>query len=62
MVASDFEGLGGYRSLEIEGQVATKPYNCYFSRVFQASVCIATYGMSVPFLHVHTESTDSVII
>ncbi len=38
-----------------------KPYNCCFSRVFQASVCIATYmyGMSVPSLH--TESTDSVI-
>ncbi len=29
------------------------------SRVFQASVCMATYGMSVPSLH--TESTDSVI-
>ncbi len=34
-------------------------YSCCFSRVFQASVCIATYGMSVPSLH--TESTDSVI-
>ncbi len=32
---------------------------CPFGRVFQASVCIATYGMSVPSLH--TESTDSVI-
>ncbi len=36
-----------------------KPYSCCFSRVFQASICIATYGMSVPSLH--TESTDSVI-
>ncbi len=59
MVASDFDGLGGYRTLAYEGQVPTKPYNCCFSRVFQASVCIATYGMSVPSLH--TESTDSVI-
>ncbi len=59
MVASDFDGLRGYRTLEYEGQVPTKPYNCCFSRVFQASVCIATYGMSVPSLH--TESTDSVI-
>ncbi len=61
MVASDFEGLGGYRTLAYhnEGQVPTKPYNCCFSRVFQASVCVATYGMSVPSLH--TESTDSVI-
>ncbi len=42
MVASDFDGLGGYRTLEYEGQVPTKPYNCCFSRVFQASVCIAT--------------------
>ncbi len=56
MVASDFDGLRGYRTLEYEGQVPTKPYNCCFSRVFQASVCIATYGMSVP--SVHTESTD----
>ncbi len=58
-VASDFDGLRGYRTLEYEGQVPTKPYNCCFSRVFQASICIATYGMSVPSLH--TESTDSVI-
>ncbi len=54
MVASDFDGLGGYRTLEYEGQVHTEPYNCCFSRIFQAS---ATYGMSVPSLH--TESTDS---
>ncbi len=60
MVASDFDGLRGYRTLEYEGPVPTKPYNCCFSRVFHASVCIATYGMSVPSLH--TESTDSVII
>ncbi len=60
MVASDFDGLRGYRTLEYEGQVPTKPYNCCFCRVFQASVCIATYGMSVPSLH--TESTDSVIM
>ncbi len=59
MVASDFEGLGGYRTLANEGQVLIKAYNSCFSRVFQASVCIATYGMSVPSLH--TESTDSVI-
>ncbi len=51
MVASDFDGLRSYRTLEYEGQVPTKPYNCSFSRVFQASVCIATYGMSVPSLH-----------
>ncbi len=43
MVASDFDGLHGYRTLEYEGQVPTKSYNC---RIFQASVCIATYGMS----------------
>ncbi len=43
MVASDFDGLGGYRTLAYEGQVPTEPYNCCFSRVFQASVCIATY-------------------
>ncbi len=53
MIASDFDGLGGYRKLEYERQVPTKPYNCCLSRVFQASVCIATYmyGMSVPSLH-----------
>ncbi len=28
MVDSDFGGLGGYRTLEYEGQVPTKPYNC----------------------------------
>ncbi len=56
MVASDFDGLRGYGTVEYEGQVPTKPYNCCFSRVFQASVCIATYGMSVPSLH--TKSTD----
>ncbi len=33
MVASDFDGLRGYRTLEYEGQVSTKPYNCCFSRV-----------------------------
>ncbi len=31
MVASDFDGLGGYRTLAYEGQVPTKPYNCCFS-------------------------------
>ncbi len=38
-----------------------KAYDCVFGRDydFQASVCIATYGISVPSLH--TESTDSVI-
>ncbi len=51
MVASDFDGLGGYRTLVYEGQTLTQPYNCCFSRVFQASVCIATYGLSVPSLH-----------
>ncbi len=59
MVASDFDGLRGYRTLKYDGQVPTKPYNGCFSIVFQASVCIATYGMSVPSLN--TESTDSVI-
>ncbi len=59
MVASNFEGLRGYGTLEYEGQVPINPYSCCFSRVFQASVCIATYGMSVPSLH--TEYTDSVI-
>ncbi len=59
MVASDFDSLGGYRTLAYEGQVPIKPYNCCFSRFFQASVCTATHGMSVPSLH--TESTDSVI-
>ncbi len=59
MVAGDFEGLRGLGTLEYEGQVPIKPYSCCLSRVFQASVCIATYGMSVPSLH--TESTDSVI-
>ncbi len=43
MVASDFDDFRGYRTLEYEGQVPTKPYNCCFSRVFQASVCIAIY-------------------
>ncbi len=60
MVASDFDGLRGYRTLEYEGKVPTKPYNCCFSRVFQASVCIATYGMSVPSLHVIRRLTYSV--
>ncbi len=58
MVASDFHGLGGYRTLEYEGQVPTQPYNCCLSRVFQAFVCIAAYGMSMPSLS--TESTDTV--
>ncbi len=40
-----------------EGQVPINPYSCSFSRVFQASVCIATYGMSVSSLH--TESIAS---
>ncbi len=56
MVASDFEGLRGYGTLEYEGQVPIKPYSCC---VFQASICIAIYGMSMPSLH--SESTDSVI-
>ncbi len=59
MVASDFVGLSGYRTLECEGQVPTEPYNCCFSRVFQASVCITTYTacpchpciQSLPTLH-----------
>ncbi len=48
MVASNFDGLGDYRTLTYEGQKPIKPYNCCFSRVFRASVCIATYGMFVP--------------
>ncbi len=53
----DFECLGGYRTLILlyEGQVPINPYNCCFSRVLQAFICIATYGMSVPSLH--TECT-----
>ncbi len=39
MVASDLNGLGGYRTLEYEGQVPIKPYNCCFSCCFQASIC-----------------------
>ncbi len=57
MVASDFDDLGGCRTLEYKACIPIKPYNCRFSRVFQASVRIATYGMSVP--SIHTESTDS---
>ncbi len=34
-----------------------KAYDCVFGRDFQASVCIATYEMSVPSLHI--ESTNS---
>ncbi len=59
MGATNFEGLVGYRTLRDEGQVHLKAYGCLFGRDFQASVCIATYGTSVPSLH--TESTDSVI-
>ncbi len=59
MVASNFEGLVGYRTLRDEGQVPLKAYDYVFGRVFLASVCIATYGMSVPSLH--TKSTDFVI-
>ncbi len=46
MVASDFEGLRGYRTVKYEGQVPIKPYSCCFSTVFQAFVCIATYSVS----------------
>ncbi len=59
MVATNFEGLVGYRTLRDVGQAPLKAYDCVFGRDFQASVCIATYGRSVPSLH--TESTDSVI-
>ncbi len=41
MIASIFEALRGYRTLAYTGQVHIKPYNCCFSRVFQASICIA---------------------
>ncbi len=51
MVATNFEGLVGYRTLRDEGQAPLKAYDCVFGRDFQASVCIATYGMSVPSLH-----------
>ncbi len=60
MIATNFEGLVGYRTLRDEGQAPLKAYGCVFGRVSQASVCIATYGMSVPSLH--TESTESVIL
>ncbi len=59
MVPSSFEGRVGYRTLRDEGQAPLKAYGCVFGRVSQASVRIATYGMSVPSRH--TESTDSVI-
>ncbi len=59
MVATNVDGLVGYRTLRDEGQAPLKAYDCIFGRDFQASICIATYGMSVPSLH--TESTDSVI-
>ncbi len=54
MVANDFDNLGSYKTLEYERQEPIKPHNCCFSRVFQASICNATYGMSVSSLH--TES------
>ncbi len=38
MVASNFEGLVGYRTLRDEGQVLMKAYDYVFSRVLQASV------------------------
>ncbi len=60
MVATNFEGLVAYRTLRDEGQAPLKAYDCVFGRDFQASICIATYGISVPSLH--TESTDSVIV
>ncbi len=59
MVATNFEGLVGYRTLRDEGQAPLKAYDCVFGRDFQVCVCIATYGTSVPSLH--TESTDSVM-
>ncbi len=60
MVASDFGGLGGYGTLQYEGWVPTKTYKyCLIEFSWLNSVCIATYGMSVPSLH--AECTDSVI-
>ncbi len=49
-----------YMAVNILKTTCSSPYSCCFGRVFQASVCIATNGMSVPSLH--TESTDSVIM
>ncbi len=48
MVSTNFEG---YRTLGDEGQAPLKAYDCVFARDFQASIRIATYGMSVPSLH-----------
>ncbi len=52
ILASNFEGLVGYRTLCHEGQVPLKAYDCVL-----AEICIATYGMFVPSLH--KESTVS---
>ncbi len=60
MVATDFEGLVCYRTLRDEGQAHLKAYDRVLGTVLQASVCITTYGTSVPSLH--AESTDSVIV
>lgn len=49
----------GYRTLNYEGRAPMEAYGCGFSRDFQTSLCIATYGMSVP--SVHRESTSSVM-
>ncbi len=47
MVASDFDGLRGYRTLEYEGQVPTKPYNHCFSRGFRL-YCYIWHVRAIP--------------
>ncbi len=61
MVATNLEGLVGYRTLRDEGQVPLTAYDCVFGRDFQASVCIATkiYGMSVPSLQTVYQLCDT---
>ncbi len=54
MVASDFDDLGGYRTLEYESQVPTEPYNCCFSRVSRLPFVLL--HMAYLYVSLHTDS------
>ncbi len=62
MVATNFEGLIGYRTLrdECQGQAPLKAYDCFWQRFLGFYLyCNIWHVRAIP---IHTESTDSVIM
>ncbi len=62
MVAANFEGLVGYRTLRDEGQAPLKAYDCVFGRDFHAFMYLyCNIRMACP-CHPYIQSLPTLIV